>query len=147
MPHVAPRIADLMRHEYRCGHILAKLALEAQGRDNPELVRAMSGLSLGMGQGFNCASLSGGCGLLGLYGGSDSGDDRARKRVDIMVEEFAGWFETEMIEKFGSINCEEIIEFDPAMKLKRCPGVILASWLKIKEILAKNKIDVARPTG
>jgi hypothetical protein len=38
------RIAELMLEGDTCGHILAKLALEAVGRDNPDLVRAMSAL-------------------------------------------------------------------------------------------------------
>jgi hypothetical protein len=63
------RIAELLLDGYTCSHILVKLALEAQGHGNPDLVRAMSGLALGMGQGFNCGSLTGGCCLLGLYGG------------------------------------------------------------------------------
>ncbi len=33
------RIAELLLEGYTCSHILVKLALEAQGRDNPELVR------------------------------------------------------------------------------------------------------------
>ncbi len=54
------RIAELMLEGDTCGHILAKLALEAVGRDNPDLVRAMSGLAVGMGRGFNCGCLTGG---------------------------------------------------------------------------------------
>ena len=52
------RIAELLLQGYTCGHVLAKLALEAQGRDDPDLVRAMSGLALGMGRGLNCGSLT-----------------------------------------------------------------------------------------
>ncbi len=65
------RIAELLLDGHTCGHILVKLALEAQGRDDPDLVRAMSGLALGMGQGFNCGSLTAGCCVLGLYGGRE----------------------------------------------------------------------------
>ncbi|MGO9483333.1 MAG: DVU_1555 family C-GCAxxG-C-C protein [Rhodomicrobium sp.] len=139
------RIAELLLDGHTCGQILVKLALEAQGRDDPDLVRAMAGLALGMGQGFNCGSLSGGCCLLGLYGGRSDENQPGQPRFDIMLEEFSGWFESEMTEKYGGINCEDIIHFDPALKQERCPGIILDCWLKAKEILAKHKVDIALP--
>ena len=52
------RIAELLLDDFKCSHVLMRLALEAQGRDDPDLVRAMSGLAFGMGQGFNCGALS-----------------------------------------------------------------------------------------
>jgi hypothetical protein len=139
------RIAELLLDGYTCGHILVKLALEAQGRDNPDLVRAMSSLALGMGQGFNCGSLTGGCCVLGLYGGRSDENQPGHPRFDIMLEEFSGWFESEMKEKFGGIDCERIIHFDPALKQERCPGIILDCWLKANEILAKYKVDIGQP--
>ena len=63
------RIAELLLQGDTCSHILPKLALEALGRDNPDLVRALSALAVGMGRGLVCGSLTGGCCVLGLYGG------------------------------------------------------------------------------
>ena len=59
------RVAELLLDDFKCSHILMRLALEAQGRDDPDLIRAMSGLALGMGQGFNCGALSAGCCVIG----------------------------------------------------------------------------------
>ena len=139
------RIAELMLQGDTCGHILAKLALEALGRDNPDLVRAMSGLALGMGQGFNCGSLTGGCCVLGLYGGRVDETERVHPRFDVMIEEFSGWFERVMTKKYGGIDCEDITNFNPALKQQRCPAVILDCWLKIKEILAEHRVNVEGP--
>ena len=86
------RIAELLLQGYTCGHVLAKLALEAQGRDDPDLVRAMSGLALGMGRGLNCGALSGGCCILGLYGGRANDDEQVHPRYDLMIEQFSAWF-------------------------------------------------------
>jgi hypothetical protein len=139
------RIAELLLQGYTCGHVLAKLALEAQGHDNPDLVRAMSGLALGMGRGLNCGSLSGGCCILGLYGGRANDGEQVHPRFDLMIEQFSAWFVDAMGEKYGGVNCQEIINFDPKLMQQRCPGLILESWRKIKEILAEHKVDVAGP--
>lgn len=139
------RVAELLLQGYTCSHILMKLALEAQGRDNPDLVRAMSGLSLGMGQGFNCGCLSGGCCVLGLYAGSIGEDQPQHERFDTMLEEFASWFDCAMTDKYGGINCADIMKFDPALKQQRCPALILDVWMKASEILAKHEVDLNEP--
>ena len=146
MPDYASRIAKLMGQGDGCSRVLVKLALETQGRDNPELVRAMAGLELGMRQGFNCGALTGGCCVLGLYGDRAENDEKADLRFDLMIEEFAGWFETEMVDKFGGVNCEDVMGFEPALRKERCPGVVLGSWMKIKEVLAKHHVNVEEPT-
>ena len=115
------RIAELLLDGYTCGQILVKLALEAQGRDNPDLVRAMSGLALGMGQGFNCGSLTGGCCVLGLYGGRSDENQPGHPRFDIMVEEFSGWFESEMTEKYRRDRLRKDHPFRPGPEAGALP--------------------------
>ena len=139
------RIAELLLQGYTCGHVLAKLALEAQGRDNPDLVRAMSGLAMGMGRGLNCGALSGGCCILGLYGGRAGDDERVHPRYDLIIEQFSAWFVDGAAAKYGGVNCQDIINFDPALMQQRCPGLILESWQKIQEILAEHEVEVSGP--
>jgi hypothetical protein len=139
------RVAEWLLEGFTCGHILAKLALEAQGRDDPDLVRAMSGLAVGMGQGFNCGCLTGGCCVLGLYGGRSEENERPHPDFDVMIERYSGWLAGVMTDKFGGIDCKDVINFDPALKQQRCPGLILESWEKIKEILAEHGVDLAAP--
>jgi hypothetical protein len=139
------RVAELLLEGFTCGHVLMKLALESQGRDNPDLVRAMSGLAMGMGQGLNCGALSGGCCVLGLYAGRGTEDQQVHPFFDVMLEEFSGWFESEATAKYGGVNCADIINFDPALKHQRCPALILEVWAKAKEILAKHEVDVNEP--
>jgi hypothetical protein len=139
------RIAGLLLEGYTCAQVLVKLALETQGSENPELVRAMEGLALGMGLGFNCGCLTGGACVLGLYGGRADEAQPSHPRFDIMQEEFAGWFESEMTAKYGGIDCEKIIGFDPALKHQRCPGIILDCWMKATEILEKHRVDITQP--
>ncbi len=43
------RMIQLAENKYNCSQIMMVLALEQEGRENPELVRAMSGLGDGCG--------------------------------------------------------------------------------------------------
>jgi hypothetical protein len=49
MDDLTIRMMQLAARGYCCSQILGWLALEAQGRRNPDLVRALSGLCLGVG--------------------------------------------------------------------------------------------------
>ncbi|CAH2603841.1 C_GCAxxG_C_C family protein [Rhodovastum atsumiense] len=139
------RIAELLLQGFKCSHILMQLALEAQGRASPELVRAMSGLAVGMSQGFNCGALTGGCCVLGLYAGRGAEDEAEDPRLDVLVDEFSWWFRNHAREQFGGIDCAEIMRFDPALRQQRCPGLILRSWEKLVETLEQHGIDIAVP--
>lgn len=139
------RIAELLLDGFKCSHILAMLALEAQGRDDPDLVRAMSGLALGMGQGFNCGALSAGCCVIGLYAGRSNADAAEDPRFAGALDALSGWFHAMAKEKFGGIDCADIMKFDPALKAERCPGLILDTWTKATEILAEYGFDLAQP--
>ena len=139
------RIAELLLDGFTCGHILVKLALEAQGRDNPDLVRAMSGLALGMGQGFNCGALSGGCCVLGLHAGRAAEEETDDPRFAALLDDFTGWFHAAAKERFGSIDCADIMKFDPALKQERCPALIGDVWDRLCETLADHGIDPTEP--
>ena len=139
------RVAELLLNGDTCGHVLAKLALDSVGRDSPDLVRAMSGLAVGMGRGLNCGCLTGGCCVLGFYGGRADENETVHPRFDVMVEEFSGWFIKTMTETYGGVDCKDVIHFDPARMQERCPALILESWEKIKEILEKNRVNPEGP--
>ncbi|MCE1237296.1 MAG: C-GCAxxG-C-C family protein [Hyphomicrobiales bacterium] len=135
------RIAELLFSGLKCSHILMKLALEAQGRDDPDLVRVMSGLALGMGQGFNCGALSAGCCVLGLYAGRGSEVEAEDPRFAAALDAFSGWFHASAKQRFGGIDCADIMKFDPALKAERCPALIVEVWDKLKEVLTEQGID------
>lgn len=49
MDDVFGRMLELSRKGYFCAQILMQLALDAEGKDCPELIRAMGGLNAGIG--------------------------------------------------------------------------------------------------
>ncbi|WP_026791917.1 DVU_1555 family C-GCAxxG-C-C protein [Pleomorphomonas oryzae] len=136
------RVAELLLDDFKCSHILMRLALEAQGRDDPDLVRAMSGLSLGMGQGFNCGALSAGCCVIGYYAGRGGDGESEHPELGAMLDDFVGWFTAAATGQYGGINCSDIMKFDESLKRDRCPALIIETWGKIKETLADHGIDI-----
>jgi len=140
------RVMDLGMQGFQCSQILVQIALDAQGRQNPELVSAMSGLLGGMGCGKTFGALTGGCCVLGLYAGKDSAEHNADGRLQGMLDRFVEWFETEYTARYGGVNCAEIVQDDMRNKMARCPTIVMESLQKLKEILAENNYEFGKPT-
>lgn len=138
------RIAEMLIGGMKCSHVLMRLALEAQGRNDPDLVRAMSGLAFGMGQGFACGALTGGACVIGLVAGR--ADERAAEdpRFAAALDAFTGWFHTMANERYGGLACADIMRFDETLRAERCPGLIHEVWEKLVETLDDHGLDVAR---
>ena len=137
------RMMELAMQGFQCSHILMLLALEAQGKQNPDLIRAMSGLVAGLGCGKTCGVLTGGCCLLGLYAGKGTAEGHPDERLAEMLRRFVEWFEAEYTGRYGGIHCSEILADDPRNRLTRCPSVLLESLQQLKSILKESGYDFA----
>lgn len=140
------RVMDLALKGYQCSQILIALALEAQGKENEDLVRAMSGLLGGMHSGKTCGALTGGCCLLGLYAGWGTADAAPDERLSAMLNEFVEWFESEYTARYGGVQCAEIVHDDMRNKMARCPGIVTESLARLKQILAEYNYDFDHPS-
>lgn len=138
MADEAFRVFELSLQGFSCSQILVLMALEAQGKADPLLVRAMSGLLGGMGCGKTCGALSGGCCVLGIYAGRGSLDEREGDDLSIMLADLVEWFEAEYGVRYGGIDCDDIIEKDPELRLSRCPQLVVETFKKITDILAMH---------
>lgn len=138
------RMMELGMQGFNCSQILLLMALEAQQRENPDLVRAMSGLLAGLGCGKICGAVTGGCCLLGLYAGKDAANNNADPRLSVMLTQFVEWFETEYTPRYGGIDCSVIAGDDARKRLERCPHIVMESLSKLREILAENDYDFDR---
>ena len=139
---VSLRMMELSMQGFGCSQIMMILALEAQGRSNPELVRAVSGLQGGLGFcGKNCGSLTAGCCLLALYAGRGTIEEVEDRRLQEMIRTLVEWFENDCTSKFGGIDCAAIIKGDSRNQIALCPGIIMETMSKVQEILAENGID------
>lgn len=144
-------ILPLAGRGYCCSQILGLLALEAQGRENPDLVRALGGLCLGLGgcEG-TCGILTGGCCVLALYTGKGADAEQPVDRADLARSEFVDWFTQRVTQAYGGVSCGAILgagaecgKPDP----QRCGGLLAEAWDRILVLLDGLGLDPAVPRG
>lgn len=140
-------ILPLVGQGFCCSQIVGLLALRAQGRENPELVRALGGLCHGLGACREtgcgtCGILTGGACVLGLYFGRGRPEEAPLERGDLARAEFVGWFVARTRSQYGGSACEDILGDDSGRPdLTRCGGLLAESWAKLLEILVENGVD------
>jgi len=133
--NIFERMITLVSQGFMCAQIPLILTLEAEGEENSELVRALTGLNLGFNDTSGpCGALLGGCSMISYFAGKGDElelEDPAFKR---MISEYTSWFR----EQYGSQICTELIEGDMKNTLERCPALVEASYIKAREILESN---------
>jgi C_GCAxxG_C_C family probable redox protein len=138
------RMLELHQQSFTCSQILLALGLEAQGKSNPDLVRAMHALAGGIGgSGDVCGTLSGGACLLGLYAGRGLPEEMADPHLNLMIGELVAWFTDRYGQLYGGVRCADILSDDPQNKTARCPEIISSTYDKVKELLVANGFDLA----
>lgn len=138
------RIMELSGQGFFCSQVLIIMGLDAQGRENRDLVRAMGGLPGGIGFcGENCGALTGGACLISLYAGKGAPDETEDSRLNLMISELVQWFRDEYSSRYGGINCRDLIEDNAVYMKERCPQVVLGTYEKVKEILNNNGFDLS----
>lgn len=135
------RLLQLAGENYPCSQIIIMMGLELSQKSDPLLVKAMSGLAGGCRTGAcTCGALTGGCCLLGMYGGRSPEDEEPSDNSIAMVIELVDWFEETYARKFGATICDSIKNFDDDEEPQplRCFGITEAVFNKCLEILADN---------
>lgn len=133
------RLAQLQLQGFHCSQILLIMGLERQGKSNPDLVRAMTGLAGGLGfNGRICGVLTGAACLLGLYAGRGELDERENNRLNVMIQELIVWFEERFGISYGGIECQNILNNDPWNRMLRCPSLVAETYLKVMELLEEE---------
>ena len=127
------RIMELSREGLYCAQIMVQLALDAEGKENPELIEAVRGLCGGFAwSGGPCGALSGGACLLSLLGRGLEISEREE-----LVAEFHRWFAGRTAQ-FGGEDCNDITGGDRGNMFSVCPGVIIDSYEKCVELLSER---------
>ena len=138
------RMLELAGQGFHCSQILLFLALEAQGKSNRDLIRAMAGLAGGIGFcGDTCGSLTGAACLIALYAGRGTPEEEDHPNLNLMINELVEWFTQEFSECYGGIHCREILAEDPRNQSVRCPGIVSRTYAKVKALLMENGFDLS----
>ena len=144
MDQTMMRMLELGYNGYYCSQILLQLALEAQGKSDPDLIRAMGGLAHGYGSEEGvCGTLTGAACLLGLYAGKGTDDDYEDEQLKYLLKELGEWFFQTYGERYGGISWEAIMGERTAIR-QRCGGVVAETWAKATELLAAAGYDITR---
>ncbi len=136
------RMIELAEKNYNCSQIMMILALDQEGRQSPDLVRAMSGL--GDGCGFfkeTCGIMTAAASILSWYAGKGADDETESEKLLPMLQELGDWFEQEVSDKYQGTRCKEIVGDlvgTPDGK-QICGGIIFQTYNKVNEILAAYK--------
>jgi C_GCAxxG_C_C family probable redox protein len=137
------RMMELDYNGYYCSQILLILALEAQGKNDPDLVRAMGGLA--HGSSFDdgiCGTLTGAACLLGLYAGKGSDEEHEDEQLKFMLKDLGDWFEQRFGRRYGDVTCEAIVGDRTEMR-QRCAAVVEETYTKVLELLSAGGYDIS----
>lgn len=135
------RMLELSSQGFYCAQILMILALESEGKEDPDLIRAMSGLNGGMGFSGNvCGALTGGCCFLGYFCGKGEAEEMEDPQASAMIQELIQWFQENIGATYGGCDCNHILEGNPANKMQRCPEVVEGVFNKCVEILQEHGV-------
>ena len=140
-------ILPLAAKGYCCSQMLGLLSLQAQGVENPGLIRALGGLCHGMGQcGLTCGVLTGGCCVISTYLGKGRDAESPSDKADLAVSEFVDWFK-ERTAQYGGPNCANILGecYDAKPDMSRCAALVGESWGRILTILTELGVDPSEP--
>lgn len=141
------RVMRLAAQGLYCSQIMMALALETQGRDNPELIRALAGLAFGCGMGQGtCGVLSGAACVLALYAGKGGPGEEESPALMPMLQELNEWFAAECGGEGGGTTCAAILGEDaPRQPQQKCGEMVAAAFGKVMELLVAHGFDPADP--
>ncbi|NTV91302.1 MAG: C_GCAxxG_C_C family protein [Clostridiales bacterium] len=121
------RLYELLQKGLCCSQALLQTGLETGGKENPDLIRAVSGLCLGMQSGMVCGALTGGACLLSML--------KPEGQSMFLVNDLAEWFREKYGELYGGVDCNDILAGDVSRKTMVCPDIITSVYQKVMELL------------
>ena len=122
------RLHQLLLEGKCCSSAIVQLGLEIKGEENSQLVQAVSGLCHGVHGMLICGALTGAACMMNLLDPKNANTK--------MIPELVEWFKATYGEKYGGINCADIVEDMPVNSKIRCPPLIEATYLEAKRILS-----------
>ncbi|MDD2852779.1 MAG: C-GCAxxG-C-C family protein [Desulfuromonadaceae bacterium] len=142
MDQIQLRMMELSYNGYYCSQILVMLGLEAQGKSNPDLIRAIGGLANGCGfSGGPCGTLTGAACLLSLYAGKGTDDEYEDEGFTYMLRDLGEWFAKTYGNRYDGITCDAIVG-DRTEIRQRCGAIVAETYSKVMELLTAGGYDI-----
>jgi C_GCAxxG_C_C family probable redox protein len=140
------RLVKLKAKGFCCSQMMLILALEGQGKANPDLVKSVGGLCFGIyGYGEACGALTGGVCLISLFAGKGTEEETADDRYITMIMELTDWFQGANNEEFGGTRCDDILKKFPDRSI--CGQIVADAYEKCMDILIKHGFDPVTGKG
>ena len=127
MQDMETRFMELASMGFECSQILMMLFLEMEGRENPDLIRAMGGLT-------------GGAAVLGYFTARGEYEEMEHEKSREIIASYAQWFEETYGAEYGGCNCQDIIGGDYSKCLLVCAPIVQECFEKIMELLTEYEI-------
>ncbi len=134
------KLLELNGKGYCCSQIMLMLALDMQGRSNPDLVRTMSGLCHGIGFSGNvCGVLTGGICLISYYAGKGADTEINKPGYATMLTDLVAWFNHEIGDRYGGTTCSAIMNGCPDKTA--CKDIMITTFNKALDLLIEHNYD------
>lgn len=141
MQDMETRFMELASAGFECSQILMMLFLEMEEKENPDLIRAMGGLTGGMGRsGGCCGALTAGAAVLGYFTARGETDEMEHDKSREIIAAYVSWFQNTFGAKYGGSDCRNIIEGDYTQCLRVCAPLVQECFEKIIELLTEYGI-------
>jgi C_GCAxxG_C_C family probable redox protein len=123
-------VEDLARRGYTCSQIIMMMTMRWMGIEDEYMVRAVKGLTMGMGIGHACGIVTGAACALSLAHGA--------RGMSELFPLFHRWFYERFGEPCGGINCMDLLDGDIGSHMRVCPDMIMDSWENVLELLERQ---------
>lgn len=130
------RIMELSQTGLHCSQIMMQLSLDLREQEEPFTIRALGALGGGMFARRTCGTLTGAAAMLSSYFPRTENQPEPHQ-YQALARALVEWFEAEN----KSLECRDLVIFDPPHLLAFCPGLMERTFVKCLNLLEENGID------
>ena len=116
---------EVLEERVCCSEAMVRFGLKLRGEENEQFANAASALCSGLKNGALCGCLTGAAMMLTMFD---------KQASSALITELFCWFDEEYGDRYGSVNCEDILT-DRSQMWTLCPVIMKATAEKCVEIL------------
>jgi hypothetical protein len=135
------RMLELSRQGFACAQVMMQLVLDAEDKQNPDLIRSLGALNNGLrDNALICGAFLGGACVISYYAGQGEPDEMPDSAYDELTQELFQWFVEHVAAPRGGMTCPEMLHNDDANKLVVCPDAVERTFNKAVELLESRDL-------